>query len=419
MYADIITIGDEILLGQVVDSNSAYIATSLNTVGIRVRMIHSVSDRERDIINTLDNSVQNSDLVILTGGLGPTDDDITKKALAAYFDSKLVIHQESLDHIRKIFSIMTIEMTKRNIRQAEIPEISEALPNSQGCAPGMLFRKNGKIIISLPGVPVEMKTLMQEQVLPLLFREYALLPGLHKTILTVGLGESVLADKLNSWEKELGNEMKLAYLPGQGILRLRLSVTDPQKKGAGDLLERKVNELTGLIGEYHIYGFDSDLLPAVVGRLLEKNNLTLSVAESCTGGNIARLITGIPGASAYFKGSVTAYANDIKTNILRVSEQDIRLHGAVSKQVVEQMATGIKDRFGSHYSIATSGIAGPEGGSAEKPVGTTWIAIASPDKVISRKFLLGNRRDRNIVRASLYALNMLRNTLISDQQNIK
>jgi nicotinamide-nucleotide amidase len=382
-------------------------------------MIHSVSDRERDIINTLDNSVQNSDLVILTGGLGPTDDDITKKALAAYFDSKLVIHQESLDHIRKIFSIMTIEMTKRNIRQAEIPEISEALPNSQGCAPGMLFRKNGKIIISLPGVPVEMKTLMQEQVLPLLFREYALLPGLHKTILTVGLGESVLADKLNSWEKELGNEMKLAYLPGQGILRLRLSVTDPQKKGAGDLLERKVNELTGLIGEYHIYGFDSDLLPAVVGRLLEKNNLTLSVAESCTGGNIARLITGIPGASAYFKGSVTAYANDIKTNILRVSEQDIRLHGAVSKQVVEQMATGIKDRFGSHYSIATSGIAGPEGGSAEKPVGTTWIAIASPDKVISRKFLLGNRRDRNIVRASLYALNMLRNTLISDQQNIK
>jgi len=413
LYADIITIGDEILIGQVVDTNSAFLASELNFNGIQVRMIHTVADSAEDIINTLDNSIQNSDIVILTGGLGPTNDDITKETLAAYFGSKLVIHEQSLENIRSILSARGVRISERNIKQAEVPDHCEVLINRNGSAPGMVFRKDGKIIVSLPGVPYEMKSLMKEELIPLLYKEYSLPFRLNKTILTVGGAESTMADTLKDWETKLPSDVKLAYLPGTGILRLRLSVAGTDKKTAQDLLDRKVGELTNLIPDKNIFGFDTDTLASVAGRLLLDKHASLSVAESCTGGNIAHMITSIPGSSAYFKGSVTAYANEIKMKILGVNEKDILTHGAVSREVVEQMAQGIKAKYGTEYSMATSGIAGPDGGTEDKPVGTTWIAVASPDKIISRKYLLGEHRERNITKASLYALNMLRNLLLS------
>ncbi len=416
MYADIITIGDEILIGQVVDTNSAFLASELNFNGIQVRMIHTVADSAEDIINTLDNSIQNSDIVILTGGLGPTNDDITKETLAAYFGSKLVIHEQSLENIRSILSARGVRISERNIKQAEVPDHCEVLINRNGSAPGMVFRKDGKIIVSLPGVPYEMKSLMKEELIPLLYKEYSLPFRLNKTILTVGGAESTMADTLKDWETKLPSDVKLAYLPGTGILRLRLSVAGTDKKTAQDLLDRKVGELTNLIPDKNIFGFDTDTLASVAGRLLLDKHASLSVAESCTGGNIAHMITSIPGSSAYFKGSVTAYANEIKMKILGVNEKDILTHGAVSREVVEQMAQGIKAKYGTEYSMATSGIAGPDGGTEDKPVGTTWIAVASPDKIISRKYLLGEHRERNITKASLFALNMLRNSLLSGSE---
>ncbi len=412
MYADIITIGDEILIGQVADTNSAFIASELNSNGIRVRMIHSIADAAFDISKTLDDSIQNSDIVILTGGLGPTNDDITKNTLAAYFNSKLAIHEESLRHIRDFLSSRGVKVTQRNTKQAEVPENCKVLINRNGSAPGMVFRKGNTMIISLPGVPYEMKALIKEEVIPLLHKEFSLPNRLHRTVLTTGVAESVMADTLESWEKTLTENVTLAYLPSPGLLRLRLSVSGSEKKRIENLLEKKLVELMNLVGEKNIFGFDDDTLASVVGKLLLGKQATLSLAESCTGGNIAHMITGVPGSSAYFKGSVTAYSNEIKTNVLGVQEHDLRTNGAVSREVVEQMAKGIQAKFETDYAISTSGIAGPEGGTKEKPVGTTWIAIATPWQVISKKFLLGDHRGRNITKASLYALNMLRNALI-------
>ncbi len=412
MKADIITIGDEILIGQVVDTNSAFIAEELNSNGIQIRKIHSIPDLAGDITSTLDESIQSSDLVILTGGIGPTNDDITKKALASYFDSKLVVHEKSLEHIKKRFSGMKIELSDRNIKQAEVPEICEVLPNRNGSAPAMVFRKEDKIIISLPGVPFEMKTIVQEEVIPLLNKAFQLPVRIQKTVLTVGIPESTMADRLKSWEESLSSNLNFAYLPSPGLLRLRLSISGEDKKRMHKRLDDKTTELVQIIGEKHVFGFDKDTLAGVVGRLLNEKSLTLSVAESCTGGNIAHLVTSVPGSSVYFKGSVTAYANEIKTQIIGVKETDINSFGAVSEPVVQQMASGIKKIFKTDYSIATSGIAGPDGGTPEKPVGITWIAIGTPDKLISRKYLLGDHRERNITKASLIALNMLRNSLL-------
>ncbi|MBN2523677.1 MAG: competence/damage-inducible protein A [Bacteroidales bacterium] len=412
MYADIITIGDEILIGQVVDTNSVFIASELNSSGIRVRMIRSIADAVDDISKTLDDSIQNSDIVILTGGLGPTNDDITKNALAAYFGSRLVIHEESLRHIRSFLSSRGVKVTERNTRQAQVPENCKVLINKHGSAPGMVFRKGKKMIISLPGVPYEMRALVTEEVIPVLHKEFSLPCRLHRTVLTTAVAESMMADTLEDWEKTLTENIALAYLPSPGLLRLRLSVTGSDKKRTENLLEKKLAELINLVGEKNIFGFDDDTLASVVGRLLLEKRATLSVAESCTGGNIAHMITGVPGSSAYFKGSVTAYSNEIKTNVLGVQEHDIQTCGAVSREVVEQMAKGIRAKFETDYAISTSGIAGPEGGTKEKPLGTTWIAIATPKQVISKKFLLGDHRGRNITKASLYALNMLRNVLM-------
>jgi nicotinamide-nucleotide amidase len=419
MKADIITIGDEILIGQVVDTNSAFIASEFDRSGIYVRRIHSIPDIENDIISTLDESLQNSDIIILTGGLGPTNDDITKKTLTKYFGGKLVLHKESWENLKKFFRYRGIEISERNKKQAEVPDNCQVLTNHSGTAPGMMFHKNDKLVVSLPGVPFEMKELIVEQVIPYIQEEFKLPVRFHKTILTIGIGESYLADQIRDWEEKLSSEFRLAYLPSPGMVRLRLSISGSNRDELNKMFNTEVETLTTLIGNDCIYGLDEDTLEKVVGKMLLENKCTLSVAESCTGGEISHLITSVPGSSSYFKGSVTAYANEIKASILNVPDSLIREYGAVSKEVVEAMARGVQKLMKTDFSIATSGIAGPDGGTPEKPVGTTWIAIATPERIVSQNFLMGEHRGRNISKASLTALNMLRIEIRQIIENIK
>jgi nicotinamide-nucleotide amidase len=405
VFADVITIGDELLIGQVIDTNSAYIASELSRLGISVRRIFSVPDKATDIANTLNDSMQHADITILTGGLGPTSDDITKATLASFFNGRLILHEPSLKAIEKRWGI---GITGRNRKQAEIPDVCVPLINNYGTAPGMLFRQDGKMIFSLPGVPFEMKALMQKEVIPAILKSFVLPVKLYTTVLTTGLSESYTADLIKDWEDNLSSEYSLAYLPSPGILKLRLSVAGDNKEQLKPRLKKKINQLVNILGEKYVFGFDDDTLQLVVGNKLKDAQQTLSLAESCTGGYIAHLITSVPGASGYFLGSAIPYSNQAKSKLLKVSQDDIESEGAVSATVVEQMAVGVQQLFSTDFSIATSGIAGPDGGTDAKPVGTVWIATASPDKIVSQKYLLGDNRERNIIRASLTALNMLR-----------
>lgn len=419
MLADIITIGDEILIGQIVDTNSAYLAARLDSLGIKIRKIHSIADNENAISNTLDESILESDIVILTGGLGPTLDDITKRSLKNYFGGEFVTDEVALEYIKKLHKRRAIAFSERNARQAKVPSTCQALRNRVGSAPGMLFRKEGCIIVSLPGVPFEMKSIFDEEFVPIMEKELSLPVRLKKTVLTAGLSESHTADLLEEWEGALPENIALAYLPSVGKLRLRLSISGDNEGVLKEELNVKVKELIELLGEDHVYGFDEDSLEAICGKLLAAASKTLSVAESCTGGTISHMITSVPGSSAYFVGAVTSYANIIKEKLLEVYEYELEEYGAVSKQVVEQMARGVRHVMDTDYSIATSGVAGPDGGTEEKPVGTIWIAVASREKVVSQKFLFGDHRGRNIERTSLTALNMLRNFIRIQEENIQ
>ena len=415
MDASIITIGDEILIGQIVDTNSAFLASALNSAGVRVHRLYSISDKEKDIINTLDEAIQTTDIIVITGGLGPTNDDVTKVTLTKYFKGKLIEHHETLKVLERIAASRGIELSDRNRAQAMVPDACEVLLNRNGTAPGMLFRKHGKWIVSLPGVPYEMKALFTEEFLPVLKKESSLPVRLNKSVCIAGIPESALADKLKSWEESLPENVEIAYLPTLGLIRLRISLSGDNY----DHLNKKLHEYSGqvysLLGPKYVLGQDEDTLPIVVGKLLSDKGLTLSTAESCTGGTIAEMITAIPGSSKYFKGSVVAYSNEIKTNLLGVSPDAIRENGAVSKQVVEAMAKGARKAMNSDYSVSTSGVAGPDGGTPEKPVGTVWIAVATPEKVISVKLRLGDHRQRNISLASANALNLLRRVLIDHE----
>lgn len=411
MLAEIITIGDEILIGQVVDTNSAFLAAELNKAGIRVGQITSISDQRDPILNALDEAAKRAGLVVITGGLGPTSDDITKQILADYFHTKLVLKKEVLDHIRKLLTARGVEVNERNIRQAELPENCRLLHNASGTAQGMWFEKKGTVFISLPGVPFEMESIMKDFALPQIKEFFHIPPLRHITILTHGLAESAMALKIESWEKALPASVRLAYLPSPGILRLRLSCFDPELKNNMELLTEESAKLHTLIAE-HIFGYDNDSIEEVAGRLLREKKRTLAVAESCTGGKIASLITSVPGCSDYFLGSVTAYSNTSKCAILGVNPVSIQSHGAVSQVVVEEMAHGVRERFGADISIATTGIAGPSGGSIEKPVGTIWIAIATGQTMRSEKLSLGEHRGRNINKAAVAALFMLRKELM-------
>ena len=411
MLAEIITIGDEILIGQVVDTNSAFLAAELNKVGIRVGQITSISDQRNPILTALDEAAKRAGLVVITGGLGPTSDDITKQTLADYFHTKLALKKEVLDHIRTLLAARGVEVNDRNIRQAELPESCRLLHNASGTAQGMWFEKKGTVFISLPGVPYEMESIMKDYALPQIKEFFHLPPLRHITVLTHGLAESAMAMKIEPWEKALPASVRLAYLPSPGILRLRLSCFDPERKNGPELVTEELAKLRRLISEY-IFGYDNDTIEEVTGRLLREKKRTLAVAESCTGGKIASLITSVPGCSDYFLGSVTAYSNTSKCAILGVNQASIQSHGAVSQAVVEEMARGARERFGADISIATTGIAGPSGGSVDKPVGTTWIAVATDHIVRSEKFILGEHRGRNISKAAVAALFILRKELM-------
>jgi nicotinamide-nucleotide amidase len=410
MLADIITIGDEILIGQVVDTNSAWIAEQFNLSGIKVRQIISIADDRETILNTLGEAMALSDIVMITGGLGPTKDDKTKPALCDFFNTRLVFNEDSFNNTSRIFESRNLKMTEENRKQAFLPQDCIPLPNKIGTAWGMWFEKDGKAAISLPGVPYEMKYLVTEEVLPRIKEKFSLPSIIHKTIITQGIGESWLAEKIAEWEDAIPAHIKLAYLPSPGSVRLRLSASGKDKETLEGEVEELAQKLKAIIPE-EICGYGKDTLQETVGKLLREKGFTLSTAESCTGGYIAHLLTSIAGSSDYFMGSIISYANNVKVGQLGVKESDLAEKGAVSNAIAEQMAAGVKEKLHTDFSIAVTGIAGPGGGTAEKPVGTVWIAIAGPAGIKSKKFLFGDNRERNIIRTGLTALNMLRKEL--------
>jgi nicotinamide-nucleotide amidase len=411
MKAIIITIGNEILIGQIVDTNSAFIAKELNKNGITVHRILSVGDNRYEIINSLDEAGDDINLVILTGGLGPTADDVTKPALAEYFDTKISFHVGAFEYVKCFFEKRNHIISERNRKQAELPENCTFIPNKSGTASGMWFEKNGKVFVSLPGVPFEMTEMLTESVIPLLRERFILPQIIHYTIITAGIPESQMADRIESWESALPGHICFAYLPSPGILRLRLSAYGTDKKILKGEVEKWVSMLEELISDA-IIGYGEDTMETIIADVMRKHNASLAIAESCTGGHISKMITSVAGSSEYFRGSIVAYSNDIKIKTLGVNSEDIIKYGAVSEVVVKQMAEGALEKFQAKYAIATSGIAGPGGGTPEKPVGTVWIAVASKQKTIARIYHLGDNRERNIIRGSVTALALLRSFIL-------
>lgn len=416
IQVEIITIGDEILIGQIVDTNSAFMAQLLNLNGISIKQISSVSDNREHIIKSLDEAKERADIILITGGLGPTKDDITKKTLCEYFNTTMRFDETAYKDVEAIFATYKKEVTPINRKQAEVPAICEVLRNQHGTAPGMWFDVGGKVFVSMPGVPFEMKALMTNEVVPKLKSRFKFPEIFHKTVLTQGIGESSLSELISDWEDQLASvNIKLAYLPSPGLVRLRLSTTGPDSKKLVEEVEKQIISLKAIAGQYiygyETYGEEKKTMEQLVAELLKANKKTVSTAESCTGGYISHLLTSIPGSTAYFIGSIISYAYEIKENELQISKEVLQKNGAVSQIVVEQMAQTIRKKYKTDYSIATSGIAGPAGGTEEKPVGTVWIAIATPEKIISKKFLFGNNRERNIQKSAHAALNMLKEEL--------
>ena len=410
MLAEIITIGDEILIGQIVDTNSAWMAQQLNAAGIRVKQISSVSDDREHILTALAEAAKRADIILITGGLGPTKDDITKKTLAAYFGVGMVENAEALANVARIFEKYNRPLLDVNRLQAEVPANCEVIPNKNGTAPGMWFNHNGKIYVSMPGVPFEMMYMVEEQVIPKLQSTLKLPVIIHQTILTAGEGESFLAERIADIEDSLPPYIKLAYLPKLGQVRLRLSaygedealLTNEIKKFSQQIIERVSNVVVATE--------DISLEQTLLNKMAEKQ-LTLAVAESCTGGYISHLFTKNPGSSKVFLGGAVTYSNGLKESLLGVKEETIARFGAVSEEVVTEMVNGALAHFKPDFAIAVTGIAGPDGGTPEKPVGTVWIAVASKEKSFIKKFTFGNKRAQNIERSAVTALFML-NTLL-------
>ncbi|MBE0677622.1 MAG: competence/damage-inducible protein A [Bacteroidales bacterium] len=410
--AEIITIGDELLIGQTVDTNSAWIGRQLNAHGVKVNRITSISDNREEIITALGEALGRTSLVLITGGLGPTSDDITKETLAEFFGAKLVTDPGVLEEVTGRLRRRNLEMNDNNRRQALVPDNCTVLANRAGTAPGMLFNRDGKITISMPGVPAEMKQIMEEHVLPMAAARAGGRVIIHKNIMTYGTFEAKLAERLEGFERELPDSVRLAYLPAYGVIKLRLTGTGDDREVIAGLISDQVHKLYAVIPDV-IYGEDEVTLEEAAGILLRNNNLTLSTAESCTGGKIASLITSVAGSSVWFRGSVVAYNNSVKTGVLGVDPETIRLHGAVSEETVVAMALGIRELMGSDYAVAVTGIAGPAGGTPEKPVGTVWISVASDSGIVTEKHTFADDRLINIQRSASTALNMLIKQIIS------
>ena len=415
MKAEIITIGDEILIGQIVDTNSAWMSQQLNLLGIEVYQITSVHDNHDHIIKAIDEARKNANLVLITGGLGPTKDDITKKCLCEYFETELVFHPEVLEHVRSLLLSRNVVINQLNRDQALLPTNCTVLHNSAGTASGMWFEKSGTIFISMPGVPFEMEAIMTEEVFPRLKQLGKSQSIVHKTVLTVGIPESMLAERIEKWEDALPPYIKLAYLPSPMMVKLRLSGYGTDEMTLKKEIGKQVDELLKLIPEA-VFGYDNDNMGNALGRMLAIKGKTLATAESCTGGSIAQFITSNPGSSAYFKGGVVAYSNEIKNKLLRIPNEIIEEYGAVSQQVAELMVAGARIALNADYAVATTGIAGPDGGSDEKPVGTVWIAVGGPSGISSQKYVFKHNRERNIIRSTHTALNMLRILIQSENQ---
>jgi nicotinamide-nucleotide amidase len=411
--ASVITIGDELLIGQVIDTNSAWIAQELNKTGIWLRRRVSVGDNKEEIIRALDEESRDTPIILITGGLGPTADDITKPVLCEYFGASLVINGEALANVKAIFEKLNHPLIERNLKQAEVPDKCTVIPNKRGTAPGMWFEKEGKIFVSMPGVPHEMKGMMTDYVIPHL-QQYFTFPFIdHRTLLTFGIGESFLAETIKGWESQLPDHLKLAYLPNYGMVRLRITGSDSNSSRLQETLNSQFGKLKTLVAEWLVAAEDTTL-SQVIGKMLQQGKQTLSTAESCTGGYIAHLITSVAGSSAWYKGSVVSYANEAKENILGVQRSTLVSAGAVSEDTVKEMVRGVIAKMNTDYAVATSGIMGPDGGTAQKPVGTVWIAAGSRNNIITAQFNFRHNRARNIEMTAYYALNLLRKLMVEE-----
>jgi len=432
MKIEIINIGDEILIGQVINTNAAWMAEELNRNGFKAWQFTVISDNREHILQALEDASARADIVLVSGGLGPTKDDITKETICEFFTTRLVFNQEAYENIEALFARRGYPVTEVNRKQAELPESCIALPNRLGTASGMWFETSGQadrrtggqgkkklptagcqlptVFIFLPGVPFEMKEMFTREVIPRLKERFTPQAIIHKTVLTQGIGESFLADLIKEWEGNLPAHMKLAYLPQPGIVRLRLTAAGSDQGVLQQEVDLEIFKLHTIIPDL-IFGYDNDTLESIIGHLLMQQKKTLSVAESSTGGYTSHVITSIPGSSAWFQGGVVAYSNRAKEDLLYVKKETIESHGAVSEQVVMEMAIGARSRFRTDYAIAITGIAGPSGGTVDKPVGTVWIGLATPEGVSAKQFLFGDNRERNIRRTALTALNLLRKEL--------
>lgn len=411
MKAEIICIGDELLIGQVINTNASWLASKLTELGFWVEKIITVSDKYDDIFSAFKSASENVNLIIVTGGLGPTNDDITKIVLCDFFKTELIRNREIENHISLIFSKRNLPATELNLQQADLPNSCDVLFNELGTAPGMAFKNSDFMLVSLPGVPFEMKNIFEKQLADYINKNFCLPQIVSQNVMTSGIAESFLAERIKEWESKLSDKnLTLAYLPQPGIVRLRITANQ-NCTNAKKEIDNSISELYKIIPD-KIFAIGDTTLEEVIGKMLTEKNKTVCTAESCTGGTIAQILTSVSGSSRYFKGSVVAYSNEIKTEILKVESTDIERYGAVSEHVVLQMAENIRKMFNTDYSIAVSGVAGPDGGTTEKPVGTVWIAIASEKNTIAHKFTFGNDRARNILRASVTALDMLRKSII-------
>jgi nicotinamide-nucleotide amidase len=414
MQAEIITIGDEILIGQIVDTNATYISKELNNIGVSVYQITSIQDDEEHILKAIAEAEENADIIIITGGLGPTKDDITKRTLVSYFNDELTFYKDIAEHIKQLFDKINYAYTDMDLEQAMLPKKAIILRNNLGTASGMWFKNGDKVIISLPGVPNEMKGLMKDLILPKLQKSFRLPFIIHKTILTYGLGESKVSQRVENWESGLPKIIKLAYLPSYGRLRLRLTAKGENREFLDKSLSEEIEKLQKIIGDI-IVGFDeSETIEESINELLTKNVQTLSVAESCTGGNISKMITSVSGASKFFMGSMVTYSPIVKTELLHVSEKTIEKYSVISEEVVKEMAFNCKKIFNTDYAIATTGNAGPTVDKTDKTLGVVFIAIATPKKVVINEFNFGKPREKVIQRASVKSLEMLRQEILKN-----